>query len=246
MIDAKLWKNLIGAIATLVDEASFDIGLEGIKLRAMDPSHVAMIDFEWPKIIFDDYICDKPTKLCVNINEMLKLLRRVSGDESIEIEAEPSTAQVKITLISQYTRTFRMATLESLSEAIPTPKISFSSKVRITTGCLKNAVEDGAIVSDSIQLETTGQKFIMQATGDFGSATVEVKKESEEILSFQVKEDSKATYSLNYLSDMVKAGSSISDITTIEFSTDMPLRLNFELPQNGKLQYYLAPRIESH
>jgi len=47
--DAKLWKNLIGAISTLIDEGSFNADRDGIKLRAMDPSHVAMIDFEWSK-----------------------------------------------------------------------------------------------------------------------------------------------------------------------------------------------------
>ncbi len=51
--DAKLLRDMITVISTLVDEATFNINSEGIKLRAMDPSRVAMIDFEWPKTIFD-------------------------------------------------------------------------------------------------------------------------------------------------------------------------------------------------
>jgi DNA polymerase III sliding clamp (beta) subunit (PCNA family) len=39
------------AISILVDEATFKIDPDGLKLRAMDPSRVAMIDFEWPKTI---------------------------------------------------------------------------------------------------------------------------------------------------------------------------------------------------
>jgi proliferating cell nuclear antigen len=106
MNNARLWKNLIGAIATLVDEASFDADEEGIKLRAMDPSHVAMVDFEWPKTIFEEYVSDEPTKLCINISEMLKLLRRVGGDESINIELEEKTARLKMTLKNKYTRVY--------------------------------------------------------------------------------------------------------------------------------------------
>lgn len=245
MADARLWKNLIGAISTLVDEASFDAEAEGIKLRAMDPSHVALVDFEWPKAIFDEYVCDKPIKLCVNINEMLKLLKRVGGDESLELELEEKTARLKMTLKSKYTRVFRMATLEASGEEVPTPKISFNSMVKITTACIRNAVDDASTVSDHIQFETSDDKFIMQASGDLGSVTIEVDKGSEEILGFEVKEESKATFSLNYLSEMVRAASNVSDIVSVEFSTDMPVRLNFELPKSGKLQYYLAPRIES-
>jgi proliferating cell nuclear antigen len=245
MNDARLWKNLIGAIATLVDEASFDADVEGIKLIAMDPSHVAMVDFEWPKTIFEEYVCDEPTKLCINVSEMLKLLRRVGGDESINLELEEKTARLKMTLKSKYTRVFRMATLEPSTEEVPTPKISFNSTVKITTTCMRNAVDDAATVSDHIQFETSDDTFTIQASGDLGSVTIDVGKESEEILGFEVKEASKSMFSLSYLSEMVKAASSVSDIVTIEFSTDMPVRLNFELPQSGRLQYYLAPRIES-
>jgi len=32
---------------------------------------------------------------------------------------------------------------------------------------------------------------------------------------------------------------------TVEFSTNMPIRLEFDIPQQGRLLYYLAPRIEA-
>ena len=245
MANAKLWKNLIGAISPLVDEASFDLDPEGIKLRAMDPSHVAMVDMGLPKTIFDEYFSDKPTKLCVNIAEMLKLLKRVGGDESIELELDEKSARLTMTLKSNYVRIFSMATLEPLSEEIPTPKISFNSIAKITTDSIRNAVDDISTVSDQIQFEMVDDKFIVHASGTLGSVTIKLDKESDEVLYFEIKEASKAIFSLNYLSEMVKAASNISDIVSIEFSTDMPLGLNFKLPQGGGLQYYLAPRIES-
>ena len=64
------------------------------------------------------------------------------------------------------------------------------------------------------------------------------------MLEVGVKERSKTTLSLSYLSDIVKAAAPTSDIATLEFSTDMPLRLDFEQHRDGKLVYYLAPRVE--
>jgi proliferating cell nuclear antigen len=245
MINARLWKNLLNAIATLVDEANFDADDKGITLRAMDPSHVAMVDFEWPHEMFDEYTCDQPLKLCININEMLRFLRRVNADESLELELDEKTAQIIMVLKSKYLRTFKMNTLEALSEEVPSPKITFQSIVKITTSSLKNAINDAATVSDYIIFQSTETEFTMQASGDVGSVEIVIEKDSEEILELDVQENSKAMFGLNYLSDMVKAASSVSDIVTIEFSNNMPVRLNFELPHQGKLQYYLAPRIES-
>ena len=79
--EAKFLKDMMGAISILVDEATFDLSPEGIKLRAMDPSRVAMVDFEWPKNVFDEYSCNETMKMCVNISEMLKFLRRTGKDE---------------------------------------------------------------------------------------------------------------------------------------------------------------------
>jgi proliferating cell nuclear antigen len=46
--DSKLLRDMATAISILVDEATFKIEPDGLKLRAMDPSRVAMIDFELP------------------------------------------------------------------------------------------------------------------------------------------------------------------------------------------------------
>lgn len=245
MADAKIWKNLIGAIATLVDEASFTVNEEGIRLRAMDPSHVAMVDFEWPKTSFEEYVCDETTKLSVNLAEMLKLIRRTGGDESIEITLESGSPKLMMVLKSKYTRTFGMSTLEPSSEEVPTPKISFNISARLTTSLLRNALEDAATVSDHIVFDASNDKLTMRATGDVGNVVVDVEKGTDELLNLDVKEIAHSTFSLSYLSEMVKAASNLSDIVMLEFSTDMPIKLNFELPSKGKLQYYLAPRIES-
>jgi len=244
MNDARLWKNLIGAISTLIDEGSFKADEEGIKLRAMDPSHVAMVDFEGPKNLFSDYVCDEPTELCINFKEMLKFLRRVGNDESIDLSFDMKNARLNIVLKSKYTRTFGMATLEPSGEEVPTPKVSFNSTVRMSTNSLKNALEDTFTVSDQIIFEATVDKLSVKSSGDLGTVSVDLEKGSEELLSLEVKQPSKSTFSLNYLAEMVKAAANLSDIVTVEFSTNMPIRLNFELPQPGKLQYYLAPRIE--
>ena len=61
IMDARLWKNLLSSISILVDEANFTADSSGLKLRSMDPSHVAMVDFELPSSTFKDYLCQITT-----------------------------------------------------------------------------------------------------------------------------------------------------------------------------------------
>jgi len=242
---SKLWKDMITAISTLIDEACFEITPEGLKLRAMDPSHVAMVDFEWPKTVFDEYTCAQRGRLCVNVSEMLKVMKRVESDESIELSLDGKTARLNVRLRGRYIRTFSMPTLEAAGEEVPTPKITFNAQAKVTTGSLRNAIDDVSTVSDHVSLQMSAEQFTMRAMGDLGSVNVEIPRGSEALLGLDAKEESKATYSLTYLAEIVKAASATSDVATIEFSTDMPVKLSFALPQGGRLEYFLAPRIEA-
>jgi proliferating cell nuclear antigen len=233
------------AISILVDEATFKIDSDGLKLRAMDPSRVAMIDFEWPKAIFENYEAFEPSKMCINISELLKLLRRAGKDESVELTLDDKTGRLQVSIMGKYSRNFTMPTLEASEEEVPTPKISFNVKAKTTTSGLSQAIEDAQLVSDHVKVEADTEKMTLVASGDLMGATITLQKGSDALLDLEAKEPSKATFSLSYLSEIIKAASATSDIATLEFSTDMPVRIDFQQTKEGKLTFFLAPRIET-
>ncbi|MFC1506677.1 proliferating cell nuclear antigen (pcna) [Thermoproteota archaeon] len=243
--DAKIWKNLLTAISTLIEEADFNTSEDGLKLRSMDPSHVAMVDFEWSKEAFEEYVCDKPTNIRVNITTMLKLLRRSKSEESLEISYDEERKKVDLTLRGKILKKFTMPTLESVEEEVPTPKLSFNARVKLMSETLKEIVEDSETVSDNISFKAKEDKLFIKASSELSNVGMELSKTDGALLELDIKEDSDATFNLNYFGEMVKAGSATSEVATIEFSTNMPIRLEFEMSQQGKLMYYLAPRIEA-
>lgn len=242
--DAKFLRDMVTAISTLVDEATFNVTAEGIKLRAMDPSRVAMVDFEWPRTVFEEYLADAPTKMCINISELLKLLRRTSKDESVELALDEKTGKLNVSIRGKYERTFNMPTLVATEEEVPTPKVTFNVLVKATTEGINQAIQDALLVSDHVRFEVDSEKMTMRASGDLMGAIVELKKGSDALLDLEAKEPSKATFSLSYLSEIVKAAAATSEVAALEFSTDMPIRIDFQQPKDGKLTFYLAPRIE--
>jgi proliferating cell nuclear antigen len=242
--DSKLLRDAATALSILIDEGTFSIGSDGITLRAMDPSRVAMVDFVMQKTVFDEYTSDEDIKICLNLSELLKLLKRAGKDDAVEMFLDEKTKQFVITVRGKYVRTFRMPTLEASEDAVPIPKITFNAKVTLTTDGLRQSLEDVALVSDHVRMETDGEKMMMNAKGSIMGANVELQKGSDALLSVDVKEPSKSIFPLSYLSDIVKAAAATSDIVTLEFSTDMPIRLDFKQTYDGTLVYYLAPRIE--
>ncbi|GAG51245.1 unnamed protein product, partial [marine sediment metagenome] len=127
-------------------------------------------------------------------------------------------------------------------EEVPQPKILFKSSARILTQSLRRTIRDAGLVSEHVKIEATGDMLKINAVGDMGSIFSEWERGADELLELKVEEDSDATFTLSYLRDIVNTAGVSSEVATLELSKDMPIRMDFELPQ-GKLVYYLAPCI---
>ena len=183
--------------------------------------------------------------MCLNISELLKLLKRAGKDESVELSTRRQNRQTPRNHQGKYARNFNMPTLEAIDEEVPTPKISFNVKAKTTTQGLSQAIEDAQLVSDHVRIEAEPEKLTLTASGDLMGATITLQKGNDALLELDVKENAKATFSLSYLSEIIKAASATSDIATLEFSTDMPVKIDFQQTKEGKLTFFLAPRIET-
>jgi len=97
-------------------------------------------------------------------------------------------------------------------------------------------------VSEHVRVEMEGDLFKVNAAGDMGSSFSEWTRDSDDLLDLKADEDSSATFTLSYLNDIANAAGANSEVATLELSTDMPIKMEFEIPQ-GRLVYYLAPCI---
>ena len=245
MIIRALFRNLVKAIAAVVDEGCFDKDGEKIKLLAMDPSHFAMVDFELPEEFFDGYLCEGEPWLSLRIGEFLKFLNRVERDERVKIRLEEEQGRLSIQCTHLgHTHRFTMPVFEPLDEEVPPPKILFKASARILTQGLRRAFRDAGLVSEHMKIEVVGDLLKMSAVGEIGSVFSDWERGADELLDLKAEEDSDATFTRSYLRDVVNAAGTFSEGATLELAANMPIKMGFELPQ-GKLVYYIAPCISA-
>jgi len=241
--DAKLWKSVVQALSTMVDETAFIFAPEGVRMRAMDPSRIAMVDFEMPSTSFEEYVCDAETKVGVNLDQLNKLVKRASAGEKLELELKPGEGRLKLKFRGRATRVFAVPLIDLGYEELPTPRVSFNAQVRLLADAVEDALRDAELVSDHVKIQATQEELTFQASSDKGESSTTFTKDGGALLELNVKEPSRSMYSLTYLLDMMKAAAA-ADILELRFSTNIPLTLIFDLPGGGKIQYWLAPRLE--
>ena len=236
------WKAVISAVSTLVEEATFEATVEGISFRGMDPSHVALIDINWPNSAFEKYNCDSDIKFGVRIDEFSKLVKRADKSDSIEINI--SDDNMLLVTIGK-NKKYKMRLIESSASDTPLPKIPYDSIIALTSSAFDKILGDVQVVSDYLVINAIKNQAEFSGKGDSGEVNIILENGKGEITELDVKAESKGQYSLEYLNPIIKAVGSTVETVTCEFSTAKPLRIEFKVANLGSIHFYLAPRVES-
>ena len=253
--DANLLKKLFEAIhrVTGSDDPTFKVEQGALCIRQMDPGRTAMIDYKIGKEYFENYHVKTPGKYCFDIEEVLKVaFGKLKKDTPVTVKINGGIYKVEGLFKEHITFVFHegrarersFPLLESSREDVPTPKISFNVKAKVVAKNWTDDLEDLAKVSDHMTMTATNDVLTVKAEGDIARGENSYPKGSAELLDLEAREDSKAIYSLNILNDMLKIDPAFCDLATVEFTSDMPMRITMQT-KFGELYSYLAPRIES-
>ena len=236
------WKAVISSITTLVEEATFEATVEGITFRGMDPSHVALIDISWPNSAFEKYNCDSDIKFGVRVDEFSKVIKRAEKNESIEISISDDNM---LQILIGKNKKWSMRLIEGSASDTPLPKISYDSKIGLSSSTFDKILGDIDVVSDYLSIKTATNNAEFSGKGDSGEAVINFEKGMEGLEEITVNQECTGTYSLEYLNQIVKAMGNTSDSIICEFSSGKPLRIEFKVSNIGRIHFYLAPRVES-
>ena len=88
LTEASILKRVLDAIKDLVTEANFDCNTEGISLQAMDTSRVALVSFFLQAESFEEYRCDRPLSLGINLNSLTKIMKCANSDDKGEFQSK--------------------------------------------------------------------------------------------------------------------------------------------------------------
>jgi len=237
-VDVKDLKELTNLLLTLVNEANFELTGEGLSVKAVDASRVAMIILNVKKDGFLEYDVEEE-ELGVDLDKIKEILKLTSSGDVVEISKEGG----KLTFqIGNLTRS--MALIDTSSMNVPrVPNLVLPGKVVIPKSDFVSGIKAAESVSDSVILKLTPMEFEMLAQGDEDSVRLSMPKDM--LKEIQCEETIKSMYPVDYLLKLAKAMDS-ADFVTIYLGTDYPVKIVFDIVRgHGEATYLLAPRIES-
>ena len=237
-----VFRDYMKVLNTVVEDVNLVFDHDGVSVMALDPSHIAMVDFHLPDTDFDRYYVDQPFTVCLRLETVLKALNKISKkDRSLIFEYDQDKDQVTLELRSDIQRRKTLDVLEPIEQKIPNPKIFMKSTTRILLDVVKRIIDDFKD-HEHLTLESNDRGITFSINSDDLKETTPILRENDNILDHGVEEDTRSVYSMSYLTDFIREAKKISEVVNIQFSTDLPMKIDVELPR-GHLIYWVAPCI---
>jgi proliferating cell nuclear antigen PCNA len=241
MSDSSILRDSISTIGELIDEGIFKVTKNGLGLIAADRAMVAVIEFNMPATMFDEFHADKEEIIAVNMTNLVNVLKRLSSNEKLYLELKDN--QLEIIMKNSSKRKFTVPLLDIKQEEIPPiNELEFAARAKIKSDTLKSGIEDAEIVSDSVIFEANKDSFLLKAAGDMSSTELALEKGNDALLEISAIGDVKARYPLDYLKKMIKASKLANEIN-LRWSKDYPMRMDFTTVDKVSLSFVLAPRV---
>merc|ERR1711904_175729 len=249
---SSILKRAVDAMKDLCKDVNFDCSERGLQVQSMDNSHVALVALVLRETAFQDFMCDRPNSLGMNVDALTKVLKMCGDKDTLKVRADNGADFVSFQTESgaeDKIAEFDLKLMEIESEHMEIPEQTYKCLAKLPSAEFLKIVRDLKEFGETMQISASkdGIKFSVQ--GDLGSGNVMLKpRESDkpdERVSMTVHEPVTAAFALRYLNNFAKAAPLCGEVE-IGLGSDMPLSVKYDLDnaENGHIQFHLAPKVD--
>lgn len=234
------FRELVEVVLTIVEEVKIVFSPDNIRIRTVDPAHIAMVDLSLSKDAFDTFEVED-MELGLNLNKFSKVLSLAEAGTDITLKVAEDSVELVITF-GHIER--KMVLIDTANLAEPKmPDLKLPATVTVRSQEVKQAIKVSMDITDYISISVDPERFILQNSGDTGSAKLELPKDKLE--EIECEESIQSMFALDYFSKMINSIKK-SEMVRMHIGNSFPIKVEFTIAeQNGMVTYLLAPRIES-
>ncbi|CEH18343.1 proliferating cell nuclear antigen [Ceraceosorus bombacis] len=179
MQSASTLKKVIDAVRDLITDANFDCNEEGIRMQAMDNSHVALSSVELRSDGFAPYRCDRPMSIGVSLVSLTKIIKTADNNDTVTIKKDDDGDSLGIMFESSKSdrvAEYDMKLMDIDSEHLGIPDTQYDAVVSMASGEYARICRDLSVVGESVRIDVSKEGVGFSADGELGVAKLTLKQ----------------------------------------------------------------------
>jgi len=242
-VDSDILSEALAPVSTIVDEAIVSATEDGLRVRAVDPANVAMVDMELAAGACASYQADGQ-ELGLDLERLESVIGMADSGDVVHLELDEDTNKLDIAIEGL---DFTMALLDpdSIRQRPDIPELDLPGTFVVEGRDIGRAITAADLCSDHIGIEAVDESLCrVEAEGD--TDDVVVRFDGDDLISGQFDGDDAVSslFSLEYLSDMAGPIGSDTPVSLL-VGEEMPAKLKYSRADGDvSVLHMLAPRIK--
>ncbi|MGD0718008.1 MAG: DNA polymerase sliding clamp [Thermoplasmata archaeon] len=240
-IRTEVLRELVEVVSTLVSEVKLTISKDGLEVKAVDPSHVAMLVLKLDKGAFEEFT-GEPTEIGVDIEKMKDVLRLSKPNDILDLQYDGGKSRL-VVKVGKVTR--HMSVIDPAGIADPkVPNVSPPAIAVVRMEEIRQGIRGSESISDHVTIAVDPEKFTLYSEAETDRVDLDLVKGGPGLSRLDVKEPVKSMYPLDFFSAMMKSITSADEVT-LHVGNEYPLKIEFTVAGGkGAGRFLLAPRVE--
>lgn len=249
-VQASAFRTLVEALKEILTDVNIEIDKTGMKIIAMDASHVALIHMKLNSDNFEKYYCNKEIVCGISMMRLFKLLKTMSPNDTLTFyveEDEPNILKIQIdTGEKNLKHTFELKLMDLFIEKVEVPPVEFASVLRLPSGDFQKLCRDMNQLADDIEIKSSGSELMFSINNDWVTQQTIIKESTggagmSYIQNLAPNEVIQGVFSLRYLVLFSKCTNLCQNIE-IYIKNDYPIIIKYSVANLGEVKFCLAPK----
>jgi proliferating cell nuclear antigen len=245
--DSKMLKGIFEAVSAIISETRLKIDpAKGLTMTAMDGSHICLVSLTLNKEDLDEFQSDQNYELGINLEDLVKIIKRSSANDEITFSHDPKDKKLIIEMKPENGKKARKFTISLIDIDVEEINMDSLNNMQFDNSCafsldlLDEAIKDAEIFSEVLQVKVK-DKMSFSTEGSIGD--MEYVLEKDELSESNFTTESEGSFAIQFLKSILKI-SSVAKTVKMNLKSEAPLKMHFKLLEKSEILYFLAPRVE--
>ncbi len=247
-VQATTFKQMIDALKEILMDVNLEFDKTGLKIVAMDNTHVVLVHLKLDADKFEHYVCEKKMYVGINMLKLHMLIKTISNGDilTLFIEREDNNSLgIRIENAEKKVKTtYKLAMLDINAVEYEIPPVDFPTIITMPSVDLQKIIRDMHNLADNIEIRYVENQLRFSCKGDFVKQETILGTDKNQNLSI-VKNSQNAheiiqgVYSSKYLSMFTKC-TNLYNMVEVYLKNNFPLILKYQVASLGEIKLCLA------
>lgn len=251
---AVAFKLLVEALKELLIDTSIEFDETGMKIMALDTSHVVLVHLKLDAHKFEYYHCEGKVMVGLNMLNLHKLLKTINNNNTLCLFIDRDDVNhlgIRIENTEKNTRTTYKLNLMDLDQIeITADPSEFMNVVTLPTTDFQKICRDMHHIAEFMEIRSVQNQLIFSCRGDFCSQETvlcdmnAVTTTAESAPSEDVSGIVQGIFSIKYLVLFTKC-TNLCNTMELYLKNDFPLIIKYDVSSIGSIRLVLAPQSKT-